>query len=401
MIEAPEAALNIFDERVKADPYPAYAELRAAGRIVRNPFLAGQYMVTRHADVSELFSDPETFGMGALGQEGTELLAARTMLNADPPDHERLRGVVARAFSSRTIAGMEQRISALAAELVAPLRDGGAFDVVSELSDRLPVLIIAEMLGVSTSDLDDFVAWSHGLMGGVDALAAPEARRRAIECSQQLHGYFAREVRRRRHARGRGTAPTGDLVGRIVEANGDGRMTDDEMLAACVLLLLGGNETTSKLITNSLLALGRHPDERRRLVEEPDLLPTAVEECLRFDTPVHGDPRVARREVEFAGVRVPQGSLLVGLLACANHDPDVFDDPERFDVTRDPNPHLSFGRGIHFCLGANLSRIETRAAVGAVLRAAPRYELIEPDALSYEGAFFFHAPSKLLIEPTG
>jgi cytochrome P450 len=398
--EALEFAFNLFDPAVKADPYPHYEQMRAAGRVLRNPFLAGQFMLHRHADVSELLSDPETFGMELMGGTGEaaagELMRARTMLNSNPPEHERLRGVVARAFTSRSIASLEPRSEAVAAELVAPLADGAAFDVVSELADRLPVLIIAEMLGVATSDLDDFVGWSHGLMGGVDILAPAASREHAIKCSRELHDYFACEVERRR-ARPADHLDD-DLVGRIVAANADGRMSHDEVLSACVLLLLGGNETTAKLIANAVLALHRHPDERARLVADPALLPTAVEECLRYDTPVQGDARVAQRDVELAGVDVQAGSLVVALLGSANRDPDTFDEPDRFDVGRDPNPHLSFGRGIHYCLGANLSRIEARAAIGAILRVTPDYSLIEDGDLTYEGSFFFHAPSKLVIE---
>ena len=394
MADAPEFAFNLFDPAVKADPYPLYAEMRAAGRVVANPFLAGQYMVPGYDDVVALLNDPATFSNGRLSGPGADaVFLAPTMLNTDPPDHERLRGAVARAFTPRSVSVLEARMHEVAAELVAPLADGAPFDVVTELAERLPVLVIAEMLGVSTDDLSDFVEWSHGLMGVLDMFAPPEKQEHARDCSKHLHDYFADEVRRRRDH------PTeDDLVGRLVTANADGRLSEAEMLSSCVLLLLGGNETTTKLVTNAALALARHPDQRARLAADPGLLPTAVDEALRYDTPVQGNARVATRPVELAGVDIPEGSLVVGLLAAANRDPAHFDDPDRFDVGRDPNPHLSFGRGSHHCLGANLARLEGRAALGALLQAAPDYILRTSDAeLEYGATFFFHAPVRLTI----
>jgi len=370
--DAPEFAFNVFDPAIKADPYPQYEEMRRTGRIVRNPFLGGQYMVPGHDDVVTLLSDADTFSNGGLGGGGlsagtANVLQGVTMLTSDPPDHERLRSIVSRAFTPRSVSAMEPRMWDVARKLVAPLREGASFDVVAGLGERLPVLVIAEMLGVSTGDLADFVEWSHGLMGVLDMFAGPDKVQRAHDCSKQLHDYFADEVRLRRDA-----PSEDDLVGRLVAANADGRLSEAEMLSACVLLLLGGNETTTKLITNAALALARHPYERERLAADTTLLPTAVDEALRYDTPVQANGRIATRTVELAGVAVPQGSLVVGLLAAANRDPAKFDDPARFDVGRDPNPHLSFSRGIYYCLGASLARLEGRAAVGALLEAAPR-----------------------------
>lgn len=396
--DAPEFAFNLFDPAVKADPYPLYEEMRATGRVVRNPFLGGQYMVPGYEDVCALLSDPDTFGSGQLGGgvgmgggAAGNILAAPTMLTTDPPDHERLRGAVARAFTPRSVSSLEPRMREVATELVAPLRDGASYDVVVDLGEKLPVLIIAEMLGVSTSDLDDFVAWSHGLMMVLDVFASPEQAQHASDCSKQLHDYFAIEAARRRD-----DPNDGDLVGRLVSANADGQLSEAELLSSCVLLLLGGNETTTKLITNAALALSRHPDERARVVSDRGLLATTVDEACRYDTPVQGNGRIAAKAVEFAGFDIPQGSLLVGLLGAANRDPARFDDARRLDVGRDPNPHLSFGRGIHFCLGATLARLEARAAVDALLDAAPEFA-VDEDELVYGPTFFFHAPTRLRI----
>lgn len=394
MADAPEFAFNVFDSSVKADPYPLYAEMRATGRVVSNPFLAGQFMVPGYDDVIAVLSDPRTFSNGRLrGPTSEAVFLAPTMLNADPPEHERLRSVVSRAFTPRSVSALEDRMVDVARDLLAPLADGDVYDVAALLSERLPVLVIAEMLGVSTGDLDDFVEWSHGLLGVLDMFAPADKAEHARESSRKLHDYFAEEAKRRR------ARPADDLVGRIVAANDDGRLSEAEMLSSCVLLLLGGNETTTKLITNATLALARQPGERARLVADPELLPTAVDEALRYDTPVQGNARIVTARVRVGDVELPEGSLVVGLLGAANRDPARFDEPDRFDVGRAPNPHVSFGRGIHHCLGASLARLEARAAIGELLRIAPDYMLAEPESsLGYGATFFFHAPTRLAIE---
>jgi cytochrome P450 len=395
MADAPEFAFNLFDDAVKADPYPLYAEMRAAGPIVSNPMLLGQYMVARYDDVIALLNDPVTFSNARLGGSGgaANVLQAPTMLNSDPPDHDRLRSVVSRAFTPRSVSSMEPMMRALSAELLAPLADGAELDVVTELAEKVPVQVIAQMLGVSTDDLEDFTTWSHGLLGVLDPFGSPEKTQLAHDCSKQLHDYFAEEVERRRVE-----PTTDDLVGRMVAANEGGQLSEVEMLSACVLLLLGGNETTTKLITNAALALHRNPDERRRLAADPTLLPTAVDELLRYDTPVQGNARITTCDTTFAGVDLPAGSLVVGLLGAANHDDAKFDDPGRLDLGRDPNPHLSFSRGIHFCLGANLARLEARAVLGELMAVAPEFELVDDEsALEYGATFFFHAPKRLRI----
>ena len=399
MAEAPEFAFNLFDPAVRADPYPLYEEMRAAGRVVSNPFLAGQLMLPGYDDVLTLLNDPELFSSGLIGGMGGvagSVLQAPTMLTSDPPDHERLRSVVARAFTPRSVTNLEPRMHEVALALVAPLADGAAIDVVSTVAERLPVLVIAEMLGVSTEDLDDFVAWSHGLLGVLDLFAGPEALERATECSKHLHDYFADAAARRR-----AEPSDDDLVGRLVAANEDGRLTEAEMLSSCVLLLLGGNETTTRLVANAVLALSRHPDERQRLAADPSLLPTAIDEVLRFDTPVQGNGRITTRACELAGVDIPEGTLIVGLLAAANRDPAHFPDPQRFDVGRTPNNHLAFSKGIHHCLGANLARLEGRAAIGALLGVAPDYDLVSDEPPEYGPTFFFHSPTRLAIRRAG
>jgi pimeloyl-[acyl-carrier protein] synthase len=394
----PEHALNIFDPAVKANPYPYYAQMRELGPVTANPMLLGQFMVTGYDEVANVLGDSEHFSMGSLrGLGAADSILARTptMLTSDPPEHTRLREPVSRALSPRLIQEQASWIYQAAREMLTPLRDGETIDTVSCFAERLPALVIAQMLGVATTDLDDFITWSNDLLAGaLDLFADGEKLRRSAECTQNLCDYFAAEVKSRRDAPERD-----DLVGRLLAANCDSRLSDDEMYAACILLLLGGNETTTKLITNSVLSLARHPDERARLVVDQELLTPAVEELLRYDTPVQGDVRIARTDVGLGGAFIPAGSLVIALLGAANHDPSRFEDPERLDLRRNPNPLLSFGRGVHFCLGANLARLEARMALKALIEVAPSYGLVEPEAeLVYDGpTFFFHAPSRLAI----
>ncbi|MGH9273583.1 MAG: cytochrome P450, partial [Acidimicrobiales bacterium] len=192
MAQAPEFPFNIFDPAVKADPYPLYAAMRATGRVIANPFLAGQFMVPGYDDVLTLLNDPETFSNGRLaGPTADSVFLAPTMLNSDPPDHERLRSVVARAFTPRSVTELEGRMQQVASDLLAPLADGAPYDIVTDLAERLPVLVIAEMLGVGTGDLEDFVEWSHGLLGVLDMFASAEQAQLAQESSKHLHEYFA------------------------------------------------------------------------------------------------------------------------------------------------------------------------------------------------------------------
>ena len=395
MTAPPEFELDLLDPSVKADPYPHYEAMRATAPVISNPRLLGQFMVTGYDDVTAILNDAVTFANGALsGMGGAAVFPAPTMLSSDPPDHERLRGPVARAFTPRSVNQLEPRMHDVATALVTPFADGEPFDVVNQLAVPLPVLIIAEMLGVSTDDLESFRTWSHGLMGVLDPLASADTIAFAHECATHLLDYFAEEIKRRRDV----SSPDDDLVARLVAANDDGQLTEPELLSACVLLLLGGNETTTKLITNLVLALDRHAREWERLVADPALVPTAVDEAMRFDTPVQANVRVSTRDVDIAGHSLPKGSLVVALLAAANRDPSRFDQPEIFDAGRDPNPHLGFSRGIHFCLGANLARLEARAALRALLEVAPTFvRHTTDDELEYPGTFFFHAPATLSI----
>lgn len=390
-----ELDFPLFDDAVKRDPYPYYAKMREVGPIMRNPSMLGAWMVAAHEPALAVLNNHAAFSSARMSgmQDRVNAFDAPTMLQSDPPDHERLRGVVARAFTPRSIASLEPRLRELTDEMLTPLRDGETYDVVEQLSYPLPVIAISELLGVSTDDRASFRTWSNQLIAGSNEGASPEQLVTAQEGADHLKDYFRAEIASRRARPG-----ADDLVARLIEAN-EGEVLDDaELLASCVLLLVAGNETTTNLISNMTLALGREPAQRARVVADPALIPTTVEEIMRFDSPVQATVRVTTADTTLAGQPLAADEMVMVMLAAANRDPLRFEDPERLDVGRAPNPHLGFGHGIHFCLGAALAKLEARLALEGLLAVAPEY-LLECDAttLDYGPSFIFHSPKSLPI----
>jgi cytochrome P450 len=246
------------------------------------------------------------------------------------------------------------------------------------------------MLGVNAADRAAFREWSDDLLAQGDFPTAEEAVR-IVEAGENLRSYFAREINNRAGAQ------RDDLVARLVEANADEVLSDAELLASCVLLLVAGNETTTNLITNITLQLGRHPDQRDLLLADPSVIPSAIEETLRFDGPVHWTLRVPTKPVEIGGYAINPGEPILVVVAAANRDPAVFPDPDRYNVSRTGNRHIGFGHGTHFCLGAALARLETQLAVEALLENGGRYALAEPDGQLDYPRFNLRSPSYLPI----
>ncbi|HET6793259.1 MAG TPA: cytochrome P450, partial [Acidimicrobiales bacterium] len=343
--------------RGQRDPYPAYAAMREAGRVLRSRF--GALIVHRYEDVRQTHFDHDAFSIGAgmgggmgpsegSGAADEAPLMGRTMLTTDPPDHERLRRVVSQAFTPRSITDLEPRVRQIAAELLAPLRRGEPLDIVADFAAPLPTIVIAELLGVPAEDAHDFRRWSEAVTGTDTRSRADTATSRRY--GAELRAYLAHQVDLRKEA------PTDDLIGRMVVANEANIMTDEEVVAACILLLVAGNETTMRLISNMTLALGRNPDQLERLVADPSLVPSAVEETLRYDSPVQFLFRAAKRDADLADVEVKKGQFILTMIGAANRDPEAFVDPDAYDVGRRDNHHVAFGHGIHYCLGAPLAR---------------------------------------------
>ena len=296
----------------------------------------------------------------------------RSFLGMNPPDHTRLRRLVSHAFTPRSISELEPRIEKLAGDLVDAALAAGDVDLIAAIAAPLPVVVICELLGVPVEDRERFTAWSHAVARGLDpedSLSA-EDRARLTRARLELRDYFAGLVAAKRQT------PDDDLISRLIAARDDGdRLTESEMISTLVLLLIAGHETTVNLIGNGTLALLRNRDQLALLRERPELLTDAVEELLRYDPPVSYVPRVALEDAEVGGEPVRRGDLVVVHLNGANHDASASTDPDRLDVTRSPAKHLSFGAGIHFCLGAPLARLEARVAFDALLSRTASIEL--------------------------
>jgi pimeloyl-[acyl-carrier protein] synthase len=366
-------AFNPFLPEVIENPYPTYHRLRQEDPVHLSPL--GIWALSRYDDAAMLLRDPRfgrrgfqqilesRFGRQGLGQ---------SMLFQDPPDHTRLRTLVSKAFTPRVIEGMRGHIQQVVDGLLDQVKAAGRMDVVADLAYPLPVIVICEMVGVPPEDRDKFRDWSYAIARSLDAIAVPneELARRANEAQDALTGYFAQLIEERRRA------PRADLLSALIAAEEAGdRLTTQELFATGILLFIAGHETTVNLIGNGTLALLRNPEQMQRLRADPGLIAGAVEELLRYDSPVQRTGRLLYEDVTIDGKTIPKGSIAVALIGAANRDPAHFPDPDRLDITRSDNRHLAFGWGIHFCLGAPLARLEGQIAFGTLLRRFPRLTL--------------------------
>jgi cytochrome P450 len=374
-------AFNPFLPEVHEDPYPLYHQLRTEDPVHRSPL--GFWVLTRHADVLGVLRDPrmsrdprrsERMESLRASAEVDELLseeeAAPSMLFVDPPDHTRLRALVSKAFTPAAVERLRPRVEAIVAELLDRVVVQGRMDVVEDLAYPLPVTVICELFGVPEADRDRFRAWSRELVRLLDPLVAADALERALQARLALRAYLRELIATRR------AHPTGDLLSALIAAEDQGsQLSEPELVSMCVLLLVAGHETTVNLIANGTLALLRHPEERASLQAGAALPGSAVEELLRYDSPVQFTSRHALADLEVGGRRVRAGETVIAVLGAANRDPAQFPDPDRLDLARTPNRHIAFGGGIHFCLGAPLARVEARIAIGAMLERLPGMEL--------------------------
>ena len=372
-------AATLYTPAFFADPYPTYRALRDQGPVYRD---GHTWIVTRHAQIKAVAHDPRL----RKGPATQALVAAlppavreaatpfsdsvsRNMLRVDPPDHTRLRGLVSKAFTPRTVETLRPRIERLVAELIDAVQPAGGMDVIRDFAYPLPAIVIMEMLGIPPADRDRFKAWSDDQMaflGGRFPGDPLEPAQRAGESTLAMNDYLRGLIAERRRA------PRADLISEMVavEEQGD-RLTEQELVATTALLLVAGHETTTHLIGNGLLALLRHRPQWQRLQREPALLPPAVEELLRYDGPVQFVNRVPSADIAIDGVTIPAGDTIMLVLAAANRDPAQFPDPDQLEITRRPNDHLGFGFDRHFCLGAHLARVETQIALSALLTRFP------------------------------
>ncbi len=350
---------NVFAPEVKENPYPYYEWLRHNHPVYHNERL-DFYALSRYTDVMAASRNPQDFSSSQ--GIGPERQPNSTMIAQDPPVHTRLRGLVSKVFTPKTIAQSEERIQAIVDELLDKVIDKGKFDLVQDFAFPLPVIVIAEMLGVEPERREDFKRWSDDVIsvtGGDQASLA-----RYMKSWGEFKQYFARKVEERR------AEPQHDLISALVQAQEEREaLSPGEILNFCLLLLVAGNETTTNLISNGAKALFDHYDEAAlKLRERPELIQSMVEESLRFDSPIQGTFRTVNRDMEIHGVTIPQNSKVVLLWGSANRDETQFPDPDKFDIERKPNAQIAFGMGIHVCLGAPLARLEARIATQTILK---------------------------------
>ena len=360
-------AYNPLSAATAQDPYPVYAALRARSPVHRSALL-NAWVLTRHGDVDAVLRDHRRFGNdprnGRLTPRQQAMLPPAqelTMLLLDPPDHTRLRALVNRAFSRRAISALEGRVRTICGSLLDDIADP-AFDLMEALARPLPIIVIAEMLGVPAQDRARFRQWSARRARLLEPTISRRERAVADDASREFDAYFRAVIAERR------AAPRDDIVSALVRVGDEGEgLSERETLNMLRLLLAAGNETSANLIGNGMLALLRNPGELERLREGPDLVAGAVDELLRFDSPVQADFRRVLEDCEVGGVALRRRDNLVLLLGAANRDPAVFEAPDRLDVGRSAGAHLSFGRGIHHCLGRALARLECRVALEMLL----------------------------------
>ena len=385
--------VDLKSKAFKQDPYACYAHLRRDAPLarVRLPIFGNGFALSRYADVSAGLRDPRLANDPANAPGAPDPLGAwwlpaifravrRSMFFSDGGDHKRLRDVVHLAFTPSRVAKLEQRISAIAHELVDGLPSEGTFDLVESFALPLPLTVISEMLGIEESERGVFRQRMEGLLdselGGVDLMMNIPAALRTM-------AFFKELVRRRLDQ------PGDDLVSALVHAESDGqRLSEAELLAMLFLLLFAGHETTVNLLATGVLALLAHPDQLDLLRSDASYMPSAVEELLRYSSPVEqAGPRYAREAFELHGTRVPAGAMVILLLGSANRDEAEFHDPDQLDIRRSPNRHLAFGFGGHFCVGAPLARLEARAALPILLERLPGLRLAAPpDSLRWRGS---------------
>lgn len=325
-----------------------------------------------------------------------EMMEARVafMLNQDPPDHTRLRSLVNKAFTPSMVASMRPHIQKITDSLLDAVEKGGRMDLVEQFAFPLPVTVIAEMLGVPAEDMEQFKNWSRPMAEMLEpGDASLSTKAHAARALHQLLAYLKPLIEKRRKE------PQADLISALVQAEEQGqKLTGDEVIGNVVLLLIAGHETTVSLISNGIFNLLRHPDQLELLKEKPELIATAVDELLRFDSPVQLTRRLASEDVEIAGEQVKEGQMLVLLLGSANRDPDYFENPDTMDITRKENKHLSFGTGIHHCLGAALAQAEGQIAIGTIFARFPnlKLEATEKD-IEYKLPFALRGPISLPV----
>jgi pimeloyl-[acyl-carrier protein] synthase len=372
---------DLLSTKVQADPYPVYREMRMKDPVHWSE-LARAWFLTRYAETVSVLKD-NRFSVDGTQQKSNERMGykldeasplrrinKRWMLFVDPPDHTRLRGLVNRAFTPKAVEGLRPKIQELVDGLLDQVQDRGHMDIVHDLGDPLPAKVLAYLLGLPAEDSAVLKPWADVVGMGIDPILAPEVVVRINKVILEAGEYFERHIEQRRRN------PGDDLLSSLISVEEQGeKLSSDELLSLLFLFLAAGTETTTNLTCNGLYTILRHPDQLERLRKDPSLIESAIEEFLRFETPVQVTGRVANEDVEVGGKIIRKGHPVGLLLGAANRDPEQFPDPDRLDIGRTPNRHDAFSFGIHFCVGAPLGRAEAAIAIGTVLRRLPNLKL--------------------------
>jgi cytochrome P450 len=380
---------NIFSDEMRRNPYPLYDQLRSASPVLHAPPPLNAWLIFDYDGVKRALNDHETFS--------SRVPAPRNwFIFFDPPEHSKLRALISRAFTPRVVANLEARIREFSRELLDQAATGVEMDLASEYSIPLPMKVIAHMIGIPLADWARFKRWSDMILklsyarsGGEEAA---DAHKEFTAATVEMNDYLTEMITQRR------AAPKDDLLTRLVEAEVDGdRLKQEEILGFFQLLIVAGQETTTNLINNSIICLLENPDQLNRLRVAPDLLPSAIEEVLRYRSPLQWVMRTPKHDVDLHGQTIPAGVLVMPVIGSANRDPRPFTEPNRFDIARNPNPHVAFGHGIHSCLGAALSRMETKIALSDLLARFRTIEFASPEPWQPRKALHVHGPTHLPI----
>jgi len=378
--------MNFFSDENRRNPYPLYDHARASSPTLHDP-QSGLWLIFNYAGVKRALTDHDTF---------SSRVGPPWFSFTDPPRHTKLRNLIMRAFTPRSVVNLERRIRELSRQLLDRAAGRREMDLSADFSVPLPMMVIAEMLGIPAADRPRFERWtetilnmSYTIPGGARSdQSAQEFRAVTVEMNEYLTGLLDK----------RRAAPTDDLITGLVEAEVDGeRLSQEEILGFFQLLLVGGQETTTNLINSAMLCFIENPDQLARLRAAPGLLPSAIEEALRYRSPVQWMFRLVKRDIEVNGKTIPAGKLALAMIGSANRDPEQFPDAGRFDIARDPNPHIAFGHGVHFCLGAALTRLEAKIALTDLLSRMRRFELASDEPWEPRKALHVHGPTRLPI----
>ncbi|MGH7964276.1 MAG: cytochrome P450 [Candidatus Binatia bacterium] len=379
---------NPFLPDVQYNPFPYYAYLRQHAPVYQVPGV-GFWAISRYDDVLSVLKNHQLFSSGGFvsavaGESNPWPPQAPAMLEIDPPDHTRLRKLANRAFTPRRVASLERHVREVTRQLLGQIPTHGVFDLVQELSAPLPTIVIAELLGVPPQQRHDFKRWTEDTVKSTTGAAlTPEDRAQIRQSMAEFRAYFLSALEGYRQE------PGDNLLSDLVRAEEEQqRLTGEEILSLAILLLIAGSETTTNLIGHAMLALLNQPQDLAKVRANPALIPNMLEETLRYDGPIQLFPRQTMQEVELAGTVIPAGSMVLALIGSANRDEGKFPEPDRFDITRNTEGHVGFGFGVHFCLGAQLARLEGRVVVEEILRRFSHIERKEEHVTRVESLLF-------------